>query len=94
MTDPIESLQAIVNEVKMLRDRVEGNKALMQNIAIRLALHQLDHGAIKHASDDQRWGDLLLLAESGTLRVAHDCTVILGNRELSTETLGEARPKP
>ena len=91
MNDPLEILQSIVDEVKALRITIETNKVFMQNITIRLALWQLDHGAIDdYANNDARWDKLLSLAEAGTLRVAHDCTVILDNSVLSPEVLRDA----
>lgn len=88
-SDPIDALQAIVDEVRRLRDDANRYRTYIENITMRVAVWQLDHGPLptEAATRNPHWDVIRTMVESGEVRLDHVVTALRGYKVLSKENL-------
>lgn len=86
--DILQILERSVSEIKMLRLTAESQKGFIENITVRLAVHQIRHGTIDYEKcDAETWGKILRLIQTGKLCVASAGDCYLRMRLLTKEAL-------
>lgn len=90
MNEPIDLLQILEGaaaEIRTLRQRVESNKLMLDNITLRLALKQLCNGPVTYDNNSGLWHPLLLLLNQGRLSISSSAEIFLDAKLLTPELL-------
>jgi hypothetical protein len=86
--DILKILEDSAAEIRSLRAEAEGNKMMMINLSIRLAINQLRKGNLSYLNESKEvWNKLLELATNGRLSLASNGEVFLDLRDLTKELL-------
>lgn len=85
MNDILAILETAAGEIRALRQQVESDRLMRQNIALRLTIHQLRHGTLDYKDADAAlWTRILQLFEDGRLVISSSAEIYLDRREVHT----------